>query len=92
MNTVNLKDTIELMTKYKEFDKAIHCDASGIPIEEVKDYGMKAANTQVKYIINSEHCLRDSFRTGEGINTKQFKEKSIKANLSVFSNECVLVC
>ena len=36
MNTVNLKDTIDLMNKYKEFDAAIHCDASGVPIEEVK--------------------------------------------------------
>ena len=74
MNTVNLKDTIDLMTKYKEFYNAVHCDATGVPIEDVKEFGMKAANTQVKYIINSEHCLRDSFRTGEGINTKQFKE------------------
>ena len=84
MNTVNLKDTIDLMNKYKEFNKAIHCDASGVSIEDVKDFGMKAANTQVKYIINSDHCLRDSFRTGEGISTKQFKE--VQANIGTKPN------
>ena len=58
MNTVNLKDTIDLMNRYKEFNKAVHCNAEGVSIEDVKDYGMKAANTQVNYIVNSEHCLR----------------------------------
>ena len=84
MNTVNLKDTIDLMNKYKEFNKAIHCNAEGVSIEDVKEFGMKAANTQVHYIINSDHCLRDSFRTGEGISTKQFKE--VQANIGTKPN------
>ena len=84
MNTVNLKDTIDLMNKYKEFDKAIHCDAEGVAVEDVKDYGLKAANTQVHYIINSNHCLRDSFRTGEGVSVKQFKE--VQANIGTKPN------
>lgn len=79
MNTINLEDTIYLMRTYKDFYDAVHCDASGIPIEEVKNYGMKAAQLQVDYITNSDHCLRDSFRTGEGVNVKQFKE--VQANI-----------
>ena len=79
MNTVNLEDTCELMDKYPEFYEAVHCDASGVPIEDVKAFGMKAANKQIEYIINSEHCLRDSFRTNEAISPKQFKE--VQANI-----------
>lgn len=79
MNTVNLEDTCELMDKYPEFYEAVHCDASGVPIEDVKSYGMKATNTQIDYIINSDHCLRDSFRTGEAVSAKQFKE--VQANI-----------
>ena len=79
MNTVNFEDTLDLMNKYPDFNNAVHCNAEDIPIEDVKGYGMKAANTQIEYIINSDHCLRDSFRTGEGINPKQFKE--VQANI-----------
>ena len=84
MNTVNLEDTMELMKKYKEFYNAIHCNVENVPIEEVKNVGLKAAEVQVKYIVNSDHCLRDSFRTGEGINTKQFKE--VQANIGTKPN------
>jgi hypothetical protein len=79
MNTVNLEDTCELMDKYPEFYEAVHCDASGVPIEDVKAYGMKATNVQIDYITNSDHCLRDSFRTGEAVSAKQFKE--VQANI-----------
>lgn len=84
MNTVNLEDTADLMNRYPEFYEAVHCDASGVPLEDVKAVGMKAANTQVDYIINSDHCLRDSFRTGEAISTKQFKE--VQANIGTKPN------
>ena len=73
-NTLNLEDTIELMNKYPEFNQTIHFDASGLPLEDVKDAGMEATNIQIKYIKNSDHCLRDSFRTGEAISPKQYKE------------------
>ena len=76
-NTVNLEDTIELMRKHKEFNDSIHLDMTGIPLEDVKDKGMEAANVQIEYIKNSNHCLRDSFRTGEATSPKQFKEVNV---------------
>ena len=56
-NTVNLEDTIELMEKYPEFNDTVHFDISGIPLEDIKDAGMKATNMQIEYIKNSNHCL-----------------------------------
>lgn len=76
-NTLNLEDTIELMEKYPEFNETIHFSCNGIPIEDVKEVGMQAANLQIKYIKNSDHCLRDSFRTGEAISPKQYKEVAV---------------
>lgn len=76
-NTLNLKDTIDLMNKYPEFNETVHFDASNIPLEDVKEKGMEAVNIQVKYIIDSEHCLRDSFRTGEAVSIKQYKEVAV---------------
>lgn len=76
-NTVNLEDTIELMNQYKEFYDAVHADLSNVPIEDVKNEGMKLANLQIKYIKNSNHCLRDSFRAAEAINPKQYKEVAV---------------
>src|SRR5699024_4490346 len=73
-NTLNIEDTIDLMNKYPEFNDTIHFDVSGIPLEDVKDAGMQVANKQIEYIKNSNHCLRDSFRTGEAISPKQYKE------------------
>ena len=76
-NTLNLEDTIELMKKYPEFNDTIHFDVTGIPIEDVKDLGQKAADKQIDIIKNSDHCLRDSFRTGEAISAKQYKEVAV---------------
>lgn len=76
-NTLNFKDTIDLMNKYPEFNETIHFDVAGIPLEDVKDRGMDAANKQIKYIKYSQHCLRDAFRTGEGISPKQYKEVAV---------------
>lgn len=73
-NTVNLEDTIELMNKYDDFNYTIHLDVSGIPLADVKSIGMDATYKQIEYIKNSNHCLRDSFRTGEAISPKQYKE------------------
>lgn len=76
-NTLNLKDTIDLMNSNKEFYDTLHLDISNIPIEEVKDVGMAVTKRHIEIIKNSWHCLRDSFRTGEGTNTKQYKEVAI---------------
>ena len=76
-NTVNLEDTIKLMKEHKEFNDTIHMSMDNIPFEDVKDKGMEAANIQIDYIKNSDHCLRDSFRTGEAISPKQFKEVNV---------------
>ena len=76
-NTLNLEDSIALMKKYPEFNDTIHFNVDGIPLEDIKDAGMKAADKQIEYIKNSDHCLRDSFRTGEAISAKQYKEVAV---------------
>lgn len=76
-NTLNLEDTITLMRKYPEFADTVHFSVDGIPIEDVKEKGMEATNKQISYIKNSNHCLRDSFRTGEAISPKQYKEVGV---------------
>ena len=76
-NTLNLEDTIDLMNQYPEFNETVHFKVDGIPIEDIKEEGMKSTNLQIKYIKNSNHCLRDSFRTGEAISPKQYKEVAV---------------
>jgi len=76
-NTINLEDTIDLMNKYPEFNDIIHLDLSKVPLEDVKNVGLEYTMKAIDYIKNSDHCLADSFRAGEGINPKQFKEFSI---------------
>ena len=76
-NTLNLEDSIELMNTYQEFNDTVHFNPDGIPIEDVKEAGMEATNKQIKYIKNSNHCLRDNFRTGEAISPKQYKEVAV---------------
>ena len=76
-NTLNLEDTIDLMNQYPEFNETVHFDTTGIPLEDIKEAGMAATNKQIRYIKNSNHCLRDSFRTGEAISPKQYKEVAV---------------
>lgn len=76
-NTVNFEDSIDLMKIYPEFYESIHADLSNVPLEEVKNVGMQYANTQIRYIKNSNHCLADSFRAQESINPKQYKEVAV---------------
>ncbi len=76
-NTLNLEDFLDLMKEYPEFNDTVHFSVDGISIEDVKERGMEAANRQIAYIKNSEHCLRDSFRTGEAISPKQYKEVGV---------------
>lgn len=82
-NTINLEDFISLMKASPRFDQLMNADLSDVPIEDVKDYGMKLANESIDIIENSEkimgfkHCLVDSFRAKEGITPKQYKEFAI---------------
>ena len=79
-NTLNLEDDIELMQASPEFDSLIHCDMSDVPIEQVKNKGMEVVNKAIDIILNSkkimghEHCLKNAFAAGEGINKKQYRE------------------
>lgn len=77
-NTLNLEDTIDLMNKYPEFNDTVHYSSDGLQLEDIKEAGMKVTNLQIKYIKNSDHCLRDSFRTGEAISPKQYKEVAVE--------------
>lgn len=78
-NTVNFEDTIDFMKKYPEFNDTMHLDISNVPIEDVKEYGMKATRKQVEYIKkdDEDHCLKYPFMSGEGVNIKQYKEVSV---------------
>jgi hypothetical protein len=73
-NTLNLEDTIELMNKNKEFNELVHFSADNIPLEDIKDEAMKATRRQIEIIKKSNHCLKDSFATHEGISDKQYNE------------------
>lgn len=79
-DTLNLEDDIELMEKSKEFYDLIHCDLSNVPIEHVKDEGMKIVYKAIdiimksKQIIGYDHYLKNAFSAKEGINLRQYKE------------------
>ena len=82
-NTINLKDTIDLMNACKEFDEILHTKMPNVPIQDVKDKGMELANRSIEIIKESakymgyEHCLANSFRAQEGINPRQYKEYAV---------------
>ena len=76
-NTINDEDTIKLMNENPEFYGYIHADLSGVPLEDVKNVGQDITNKMIRIIENSDHCLADSFITGEGVNRKQFREFAV---------------
>lgn len=82
-NTLNLEDSVELMTINKDYYDLLHADLSDVPLENMKSKGMelvaKAKNIIVhaEEYIGHEHCLRNPFVSGEGINEKQYKDNSI---------------
>lgn len=76
-NTLNVEDMLDLMNEYQEVYDALHFDISQIPLEDVKDAGMKMTDTLNSYIKKSDHCLRDSIITGECVNPRQFKEVAV---------------
>ena len=74
-NTANNEDTVRLMRENREFNDCIHCDLSTVPIEYIKDTGMKYTNDGIKHILESGfHWAIPYFMAGEGINIKQFRE------------------
>ena len=91
-NTVNNEDTIELMNADPVFYQCLHSDLSNVPLDKIKDVGMDITNESIRRIKNSDHCLADSFRAGERINPKQYKEVLINVgtkpdgNGGVFNN------
>lgn len=82
-NTLNLKDTIDLENACPEFNKLMHTSLRDVPIESVKDEGLKITNRSVEIIKDSEkylgfdHCLKNSFVSGEGVKIRQYKEFAI---------------
>ena len=76
-NTINLEDFIKLMNEEPEFYSILHADLSNVPLEEVAHVGNTYLNRSIEYIKNSDHCLANFFRAGEGVNPKQFKEFAI---------------
>jgi hypothetical protein len=65
------------MNKNQEFWECMHTDLSKVPLEDVKNVGQEITNKAIKIIENSDHCLADSFATGEGVNKKQFREFAV---------------
>lgn len=76
-NTINDEDTIKLMNENSEAWDYLHSDLSNVPLEDVKNVGQDITNKLIKIIENSDHCLADSFATGEGTNRKQFREFAV---------------
>ena len=78
-NTICDEDMIDLMREDPKVYQMLHLDVSNVPIDQVRDYGMKVTNELVRIISkpDSKHCLRDSFRAKEAINPKQFKEYAV---------------
>lgn len=82
-NTLNLEDSIELMTANKDYYDLLHADLSEVPLENMKSKGMELVSKAKNIIIHAEdyitheHCLRNPFISGEGINEKQYKDNSI---------------
>lgn len=77
LNTINNEDTIQLMNENPEFNSYMHADLSQVPIEDIKNVGMDIENKAVSIMKNSNHCLRDALRTGQGINLRQHKEFAV---------------
>lgn len=84
-NTINLKDTIDLMNVSEEFNQSMHTSLDNIPITDVKNTGMDIMNkSHIDIIVDDserllghDHCLRNSFISGQGIHPRQYKEFAV---------------
>ena len=74
MNTLNHRDTIDLMKQNDRFRELLHLDLSSYPVEEIKTRGLNATREAIDIIKKSEHCLSYSFKAKEATSEKQFKE------------------
>lgn len=77
LNTIDNEDTIAMMESDPEFNSYMHTDLSNVQMEDIKNEGMSIENKVIAKIKNSCHCLRDAFRTGQGINPRQHKEFTV---------------
>lgn len=79
-NTLNLDDSAELMMVDEEYYDATHQSYKGYQVDQVNDAIMKNAHRSIEAIkrakdkIGHDHCLVDVWRTGEGVNPKQYAE------------------
>lgn len=79
-NTINNEDNINLMKACPEFNDMIHSSFIDLPIEEVKDAGMKNTYKAIDIIKNSKkylgyyHGQAAPLKASQGINPKQFRE------------------
>lgn len=82
-NTLNLEDSIDLMSVNQEYYDLLHADLSNETLDNVKDKGLELVNKAESIIFKSEelvgheHCLRNALASGEGININQYKDHSI---------------
>lgn len=81
-NTINLEDDIKLMNENPEVYDLLHMDFTGISLEDIKTYEMEKVYKLINIIKNTEgHCLLDFFKSGEGINPKQYKEYALNIGI-----------
>ena len=78
-NTIDFKDTVDFMNEFPEFNDIVHLNIDDVPMEDIKEYGMKYTNQMIKYITrpDRDHNLKYPFISHEGVNAKQFKEVSV---------------
>lgn len=80
MNTINLKDDIDLMNANQEYYDLLHADLSSVPLEDEKRIAIELTDRGIEIIKKSslwipyQHCLADSFKAKQGINARQYKE------------------
>lgn len=82
-NTINISDDVLMMKAIPRYREIMNADFSNVPLESVKDEGMKLTNELIDYILDSEkvlgfeHSLTNAFRSGESIRPRQYKEANV---------------
>lgn len=82
-NTLNITDDVLMMKAVPRYREIMNADLSNIPLEHVKDEGMKLTDELISYIVDSkkylgfDHCLANAFRSGESIRPRQYKEANV---------------
>lgn len=79
-NTINNEDDIELMNALPEYEKLINCDLNDVSFDNIKSAGMDITHQAIdivkdsKKYIGYDHGLANSFRAGEAVSDRQYKE------------------